>query len=100
MTATDPVQAVAEALAEHNACGHCEGECGACRSDAEVAVAAARPLIAAEALRDAAEAVPPGPHPNGCLAVSCGECARRYERDRLREWLSDRADRIERGESR
>lgn len=51
----------------------------------------------AAALREAAEAVPPGPHPSGCLALSCGECARRYERDGLREWLRDRADAEEAG---
>ena len=103
MTATDPVQAVAEALAmmyDHEVMwGSGAGDPDTWLDEAAVLVAAARPAIAAEAkaaaLRDAAEAVLPAPHPNRCLAFSCVECARRYERDRLRDWLRDRADRIE-----
>lgn len=41
----DTVQAVAEALAEFNACGHCGGECDACQGEAKVAIAAALSLI-------------------------------------------------------
>ena len=66
MPATDPVQAVAEALLEHVRttepgclCGWKRGPGGNwrrmwCDHLAEVAVEAARPLIAAEALREAA----------------------------------------------
>ena len=53
------------------------------------AIAAAAPLIAAKALREAAEAVHPFHPVGGHTPVTRGG---------LYDWLRDRADRIERGE--
>lgn len=90
MTATDPVQAVAEAMhADLCPDDECDGgDMGEWERQAEVAVAAARPLIAAVALREAADWIEAHPENLDCEAEASGIAANR---------LRFRADDLEAG---
>lgn len=82
-----------------NACVNCFGPSPyTAREVAREVLRVAAPLIAARALREAADGMYDHPH-TGCYKTVCSDCRERNVRTDVRAYLRSRATRIENGAS-